>query len=67
MITILEFDPNDAYRRRTGRAAKFPLNTREEFEAIFGELRPGLFIYEKDVNFDGLTFIELDYLLNRCE
>ncbi len=63
MLTIVEYNPDDPYRRRTGRVAKIPLNTREEL----GELRKGLFVYERDIDFKDTVIVDLMSLLDHCE
>lgn len=67
VLTILEYDPNDVYKRRTGKVCRLPINSREEFKMMFGTVREGLFIYERDVGLPGLTEVSLDCLLNHCE
>lgn len=67
MLTIVEYDPSDIYKRRTGRVAKIPLETREQFNMMFGELRKGLRIYERDINFTSTTITDLNCLLIHCE
>lgn len=67
MLTIVEYDYNDEFKRRTGRVAKIPLETREQFKIMFGELRKGLYIYERDIDFDNTAITDLNYLLIHCE
>lgn len=63
MLTIVEYNHNDEFKRRTGRVAKIPLETREQFKMMFGELRKGLYIYERDIDFDNTHKVELDEIL----
>ena len=67
MLTIVEYNHNDEFKRRTGRVAKIPLETREQFKIMFGELRKGLYIYERDIDFNNTSIIDLNYLLTHCE
>lgn len=67
MLTIVEYDPSDIYKRRTGRVAKIPLETREQFNMMFGELRKGLYVYERDIEFNNTVLTDLNCLLIHCE